>query len=238
MISKAPMLEYNFPPPATVNEAWKAGTHQNSFSRGLLDSQCQLYKERGCAVVRGCDACQWGSTLGNIAHGPGAIPSEMLIVEVGALDGRDAREAAEHGFQVVSFEPSPTNYKDCLKNAPKDQFPRVTFVNAAASDSDGTVDFMDDGHSGSCVRCTEGVEPTSKHVKVKAMKLDTYFAKRTAPIELVKIDVQGYEPQVFSGMKELIRKGLVKRFMFEYDPCLMKSSGATYSSMIGAWFDR
>lgn len=234
-ISERSMSAYTTPA-STIGEAWGAGSHQNSFPRGPLDGTCQLYKESGCAVVRGCDVCQWGSTLGHIARRPGAIPSEMLVVEVGALDGRDAREAAEHGFRVVSFEPSPTNYKDCLKNAPKDQYPRVTFVNAAASDTDGTVDFLDDGASGSCVQCTDGVEPSSKRVQVKAVKLDTYFSKQTEPIELLKIDVQGYEPQVFSGMAELIRRGLVKRLMFEYDPCLMKGSGASYSDMIGAWY--
>ena len=58
-------------------------------------------------------------------------------------------------------------------------------------------------------------------VDVKTQTLDELAVQLELPrIDLVKIDVEGAEPQVFSGMKETISKNMDLRVLIEYSPYL------------------
>lgn len=57
--------------------------------------------------------------------------------------------------------------------------------------------------------------------KVKVITLDHFFKDITEPIDLLKIDVEGFDLQVILGAKELLQKGLIKNIIFEYHKDLL-----------------
>ena len=52
--------------------------------------------------------------------------------------------------------------------------------------------------------------------KVKVITLDLFFKEISTPIDLLKIDVEGFDLQVILGARELLQKGLIKNIIFEY----------------------
>jgi hypothetical protein len=62
------------------------------------------------------------------------------------------------------------------------------------------------------------------------ISLDDYFQGFKRDITLVKIDVEGSEPLVVNGMKDLIKK--VKVLIFEYWPFGLKAAGFEPSSLL------
>jgi hypothetical protein len=62
------------------------------------------------------------------------------------------------------------------------------------------------------------------------VNLDDYFLNFKGDIALIKMDVQGSEPLVLDGMKDLIKK--VKILIFEFWPFGLKAAGFEPFSLI------
>jgi len=153
------------------------------------------------------------------------------IIEVGANDAKQAREIASRGFNAHSFEPSPKSYIKMTTQLSKDNVPGIFLYNVAVGNSDGaTVNFLDSDSTGASVVVNGENEPT---VEVKMVTIDHFLRGNISPdfggdfpvIEnstkhmlAAKIDVQGFEPQVFSGMKETIQKRKIHYIMTEFWP--------------------
>ena len=183
--------------------------------------------QQQCSVSRALPKLKldWGGLLGQLPK------QKSLIVEVGAADGQDAREAAGYWptFETVSFEASPINFRRCVNSTNSKTYPNLRFVSSAVSDTIEPMVFYDSGGTGACVNCA--AFRASKHAKVTvpSIRLDEYFAGRQ--IDLLKIDVQGFEVRVFNGLRGLLRSRSIKRILFEYDPCLMRDTGFSYANM-------
>jgi len=158
------------------------------------------------------------------------------VVEVGAYDGVDAKEMSDNGFEVFSFEASKVNFDRCVSNYPPESYSTINFINAAASASNGVVEFIDDGGTGACVDCNTGVTATSVKRKVRTVALESALElqSRFGEVGFIKIDVQGHEPQVFSGMMKWLRDDSIAPpiIEFEFDPCLMRSAGTGRSEVV------
>ena len=157
------------------------------------------------------------------------------IIEVGANDARQAREIRSHGFNAHSFEPSPKSYTKMAKALSKDETHGIYYLyNAAVGDSDGTsVKFTNTDSTGAQVVLKGGDDNT---VEVKMVTIDNFLRGNVAPdfggaglsistttnghkqIFAAKIDVQGFEPQVFRGMKHSTRERKIHFIMTEFWP--------------------
>ena len=59
---------------------------------------------------------------------------------------------------------------------------------------------------------------------VEVHRLESYWrARRAGPIDLVKIDAEGFDPKVIAGMEELLAAGSVEVVQFEYGPLFVRT---------------
>lgn len=126
--------------------------------------------------------------------------------------------------QVVAYEPSPVNLDVLRDNVSLNWLSdRVEIVPKAAAAETGRLPFLAPhrfGGAGSLqpledMLVTDDRRDTVDHIEVETEPLDVH-AGRFERIALIKIDVEGGEEKVFSGMEELLASGRVERISFEF----------------------
>ncbi len=136
--------------------------------------------------------------IGDLLQGRGTL------IDVGANIGTIAVPIAVTGSEVICIEMNPTNCLKLMTSANINNFDRFHIIQAAASERDGITTFAGDEAWG---QITEG----SPGVPVIKLRLDTVLQmverekrnKLDEPL-LIKIDVEGHEPQVLRGATELL----------------------------------
>jgi len=97
--------------------------------------------------------------------------------------------------EVVAFEPDPRNHEALLAQ----KIPNLTLVAKAVAEHPGTVEF--DVSDASTVGHIRLEHQEGQSIKVEAVSLDEYSKGRdsTEVVRAVKMDVEGFEMEVFSG---------------------------------------
>jgi FkbM family methyltransferase len=157
------------------------------------------------------------------------------IAEVGANMGlytiAMARRTGPAGH-VFAFEPAPDNAEilDANLNV-NDAADRVTIVRAAAGERGGTVRFTEP--SGVAARIEFEGESRGSSIEVPLVTLDSVF--KEGRIDLLKIDVEGFEEPVLSGARELLRDRArrPRMILVEVHPFAWESVGTSSESLIG-----
>ena len=62
-------------------------------------------------------------------------------------------------------------------------------------------------------------------INVNCVSLDSYFLDNNKKISFIKIDVEGLEPKVLAGMKNILKKNTEIKILLEYNPKLMEFFG-------------
>jgi FkbM family methyltransferase len=140
---------------------------------------------------------------------------------------------------VVAIEASPTTFKDLQTNLELNDVSNVRAVNVAASDSKGVAKIYR-GHEhhiglttmlecrGFDLECEVRAAPLSAILKPEELK----------GARLVKVDVEGAECSVVSGMGSLIEKGRTDaEIIIEIAPELLKSQGKTPDDVLRPFLD-
>lgn len=115
--------------------------------------------------------------------------------------------------RVIAFEPTPETFRYLSQNSAG--FNGVECHNAALSNKDGVIPFyIPPGSAGSlttsiCPNRVEGLVP----IDVIAVKLSTYISQ---PVDLLKIDVEGAEWQVFEDLIATKKINLIRNAIIEY----------------------
>lgn len=122
-----------------------------------------------------------------------------IAVDVGAHVGYFSRLLANRADHVYAFEPDPINYQLLVKNTKS--FRNITPVQSALSDITGTASFyiVPDSTFRHSLRAEEG----SIESVVAVITLDEFMKKNPGVISFVKIDVEGLEEKVLTGMNEV-----------------------------------
>lgn len=147
-----------------------------------------------------------------------------VIFDVGANKGQYAQLARKHHPRalIYSFEPHPASFK-CLIDQVKDQEFKAFNIGLGAEEGElNLYDYTDEPGSEHASLC-EGVMSnlydrayTSTTVKVES--LDGFCKKYEVRfIDLLKIDVEGYELEVLKGARNLIEEGKVSIIQFEFN---------------------
>ena len=159
---------------------------------------------------------------------------------------RDCVNAAEKGATMHCIEPSPVNFKKINKFMNRnfnDHKQRINLYNVAAGNtSGGTLDFTSTGSTGDHVGTGDvWTMEESKHtsdvdkdvVQVKSVRMDDIIKGKIEPswtsvpkgsalpsnsVFMLKIDTQGFEPTVFSGLTESLNQHKIQFILFEYWP--------------------
>ena len=113
--------------------------------------------------------------------------------------------------QIIAIEPSPKNYEFLKKNLKLQPIQNYKSFNFACGDSNGFTDFfVSDRSNWSRVVTNEDqrtIDDNTEIIKVKLMTLDTFVQEQKFDkINLIRMDVEGYETDVYTGMRETIKK--------------------------------
>jgi FkbM family methyltransferase len=137
------------------------------------------------------------------------LPAGATCLDVGANIGLTtlimAASCPQHRF--FAFEPLPSNVVLLEKNLRDNAITNCTVVPAAVGDEQAHVTISDDGPWSHITDYKGAIVPLTT--------LDRYCAQHlpSAPIHLIKIDVEGYEPNVLAGAEEIIQKWSPELFM-------------------------
>jgi len=134
------------------------------------------------------------------------LPTD-IVYDIGANSGHVTEILASAAKHVYAFEPNLAVIAALAARS----LPNVTIVNEAVSDVAGTADFHVDvrenvGAVASSLLKLPGLEGQTELLTVKTTTVDE-FARRTGTTpDLIKIDVEGFEPEVLTGAAETIAR--------------------------------
>jgi FkbM family methyltransferase len=128
------------------------------------------------------------------------------VLDVGANIGTTLLRLAQNAYEgkVVGFEPDPINFLSCSQNLSLNDFSHARVVNFGLGSEEASVDLetRSFGNRGGN-RISTSDSPTG--VKVRIRKLDNIFPElRMERLDLIKIDVEGYELRVLKGGAKVI----------------------------------
>jgi FkbM family methyltransferase len=117
----------------------------------------------------------------------------QTAIDVGAHVGSWTRQMAQKFDDVIAFEPHPENFK-CLQENTRGL--DITRMNAALGNEEGECDMVQHNDNSGCWRVVRGAG-------VKVVRLDAF---RFKGVDLIKIDVEGFEGAVIQGATRTINE--------------------------------
>lgn len=140
-----------------------------------------------------------------------------LYFDIGANVGTEVLLALEQGANVHAFEPTKLSYQHLLINLYLNHFSAKWVAQPLAiANRNGNIRFFafDDGLAlkNSAVKS----DPHQVEIIVPAQKLDTYLQKnQLSDVDLLKVDVEGAELDVFKGAQKALSKQEIKAIYWE-----------------------
>jgi FkbM family methyltransferase len=120
---------------------------------------------------------------------------------------------------LAILEPEPHNYALLVKNININGYKNAATYQKAISHSTGKMALYLGTQSGThslfSVR-----ETTTKSIMVDLVSLDEFFKEKKCAIDVIKVDVQGAEMDVFMGMQKVIRDNYHLKIFTEFEPDL------------------
>jgi FkbM family methyltransferase len=154
-----------------------------------------------------------------------------MVVDIGANQGQYtiflSKLVGQKG-KVYAFEPDPRNFL-ILKHRTR-KLKNVIIERSAVGNKKSKVKFYLDKFLGMSTIYKDASAYPITCLEVDMVSLDDYFQDLKGDIALIKMDVQGSEPLVLDGMKNLIKK--VKVLIFEFWPLGIKAAGFEPFSLI------
>ncbi|MBU0502982.1 MAG: FkbM family methyltransferase [Candidatus Omnitrophota bacterium] len=157
------------------------------------------------------------------------------IADVGAFFGfytfALAKRAGANG-KVVAFEPDPANLKFLKKIVKRYKFSStLEIAGLAVGDRPGRIKFNNLSASTSAVIANEKLK-TKKATEVACTTLDDFFSGEK--LDIIKIDVEGYEEKVLMGAQNILRRGqgFPRAIFIEMHPYAWKDYGTTDLAII------
>lgn len=144
------------------------------------------------------------STLMNL------IKRDDVVLDIGTNYGTTilqfAKQTGSHG-QVYGFEPVPINYSVCRENIKLNSFTNILVENIGLGSKEGSFFLVVDNESNRGMNriCENGKGKDSHEVKI--IRLDDWVKGNSIEIiNLIKIDVEGFEMEVLKGGEQTLRK--------------------------------
>jgi FkbM family methyltransferase len=158
-----------------------------------------------------------------------------VVLDLGANVGYYSLLAAQlvgKEGKVYSFEPEPNNFSVLLKNIELNSYDNIVPVQKAVSDTSGKITlFLHNRDTGAhtIYQPEPGEHHFAESVEVETVVLDEFLDGKEKHVDIVKVDVEGAEMAVLSGMKEMITKNKDLKMFIEFHPPGIKRRGDSSS---------
>jgi len=161
----------------------------------------------------------------------GYLRRGMRVIDVGSNIGYycllEARAVGCEG-RVVAIEPNPLAFRYLLKNIRVNSLYNVIPKNLALWNADGFVDFVVSSRSNLCYvkgARDDGNSLNGSVIRVPAKTLDNFFNELSHKhnfccVNLIRMDLEGGEWQVFEGAREVVKSHLPIIFMELHVPAM------------------
>jgi len=140
------------------------------------------------------------------------IKEGMICIDLGSNIGYyavlESKKVGKNG-RVYAIEASPDNFNCLQKNCKLQNFTNLESYNFAGSEKNGEVNFITKTISNWSRVMREGEEPDPSDIvtKVPAKTIDTFVQESgIKKFDFFRMDVEGYEYNIYKGMKESIKK--------------------------------
>lgn len=144
------------------------------------------------------------------------LPPAPLILDIGLNMGAFTRETLRQRPQarVIGFEPARSMQRACATNLADES--RVELLALAVSNERTVMEFYDSADGSSSL--LGGRQLGAESYWVETVTLDDFAEERGhSKIDLVKIDVEGYDLHVLEGAHGLLARQAIDIFLFEYN---------------------
>lgn len=121
--------------------------------------------------------------------------------------------------RVFAFEPSRVNFPLLRKNV--NNLSNVEINNFAVGAMEGELVFYQSKKGSGRHSLVSGRCDDTEEYRVRVVSLDDFFSRYLdsgTKVDFLKVDVEGFEPEVFIGAKKMLEKGLIKKIVFECYP--------------------
>lgn len=108
--------------------------------------------------------------------------------------------------KIYSFEPSKRLNQKLASTIKINNLQNVTLVNFALGDSEGSSILHYNPEQSGLSSIVSDLESNSLSEEIKITTLDKFSQNISGRVSFIKIDTEGYEPQVLKGAQELIRR--------------------------------
>ncbi|MFH1317467.1 MAG: FkbM family methyltransferase [Candidatus Omnitrophota bacterium] len=166
------------------------------------------------------------------------IKNSNICIDVGASIGIVSIWMAKNSKKVYSFEPELNNRKRFMENASLNKISNIQLMPFAVSDKDGFCDLNISrcyGHH-SLAKVKASIRIGTQKVETKT--LDSFcLQNRIEHIDFLKIDVEGFELEVFKGAKKLLQQRKIKLLVFEVSKIPLKNLNRK-ASQLSDFLDR
>lgn len=164
----------------------------------------------------------WAKAVGRV---PRSHP--LVVFDIGAnkgdFTGEVLRLLGDRELVVHCFEPNPETF-EMLAERFGDE-PRVRLVASALSDATGRLplheyrDVHGSGHASFLAETFRDIYAAdARQIEVPVTTVDAYMAEAgIAKVDYAKVDVEGYEKNVFGGMTGALARGVIERIQFEFN---------------------
>lgn len=167
----------------------------------------------------------------------------MVVVDVGANVGYYALLAAslvgEKG-KVLAFEPSPYAFGKLSDTIHRNHLTQIHAIQAGLSGNSGEACLYLPKRRGNHTPSMIPNDGGAPH-RVSIYKLDDCLkAEGIEQVDLMKIDVEGFEPNVIAGAGEYLRRGKIRAILCEFHTSWLERNGSSsselYDTLVGLGF--
>lgn len=136
-----------------------------------------------------------------------------VFVDIGAHIGKYSVLAGNLGATVIALEPDGRNFRSLKENVKLNELKNVKLLKCAAYDRNAMVKLFLFGKNS--VASSTKIKGKRYEI-VKTVKLDGMVRKlKISQIDLLKVDAEGAEINVFRGAKESLKSGIIQKIAFE-----------------------
>jgi len=140
------------------------------------------------------------------------VKSDMTVLDIGSNIGYyavlESKLIGESG-KIISIEPSPLNFKILEKNLKLQKIENFQTYNIAIGDKNEVIEFLVSKKSNwsKIKELNENPGENDEVIKVPLKTLDSFCKENNImKIDLIRMDVEGYETNIISGAEETLKK--------------------------------